>query len=440
MKTTIRLQLLLLMLISLLSLFVACGAQNEGKFADERYDTTAEAPTEESTEKAEPCLRINDTWRVVISSDSDEMVRKAADYLTAVFKDKTGIELMIVTDDSAPTSHEIVLGQTNRTHYTVEDGNYSFFQDEESLYIDSVNSVELYYYVLAVTEAWLSYDLGLTDSDEVILMQSSIPELNGLPAKRDAAIKVMSQNLRCNDDPDGNSVDARARRFKKMFEEYLPDLLGTQETTYKWNHYLERIAGDGYAMVGCSRDGRDATTGEWNTILYRKDRFELLDSDTTWLSYTPNDVSKVEGAICNRICTWALLKDRLTGETILFANTHLDHSNDTVRAEQMEILIDYLIERVGQYPLYLTGDFNCKVNSTPYEIATSCFLDSHKTAWNDISTVSNTFHGYKEGGKNEIDFIFHNEYTTPVQYEIISGDYDGFVSDHYGVIVEFIND
>ena len=60
------------------------------------------------------------------------------------------------------------------------------------------------------------------------------------------------------------------------------------------------------------------------------------------------EATKVEGALCLRICTWALLKDKLTGETVLFANTHLDHSNDEVRSAQMDILMDYLADRILQ--------------------------------------------------------------------------------------------
>jgi len=204
--------------------------------------------------------------------------------------------------------------------------------------------------------------------------------------------------------------------------------------------YLDRYTDLGeYGMVGCSREGRDATDGEWNTILYRKDRFELLDSDTTWLSYTPNEASAVEGSLCKRICTWALLKDKRTGETVLFANTHLDHGTDEVRSQQMTILMDYLADRIGQYPFYLTGDFNCYTNDPPYATVTERLQDSHKTTWTDLSTETRTYHAYKETGGGEIDFIFHNNHTTPIRYEIISKGYDGYVSDHYGVIAEFVN-
>ena len=105
----------------------------------------------------------------------------------------------------------------------------------------------------------------------------------------------------------------------------------------------------------------------------------------------------------------------------------------------MTILMDYLADRIGQYPFYLTGDFNCYVDSKAYVTAAERLQDSHKTAWTDLSTVQNTFHSYTEEGKSEIDFVFHNNHATPIRYEIVSKSYDGFVSDHYGVFVEFVN-
>ena len=89
--------------------------------------------------------------------------------------------------------------------------------------------------------------------------------------------------------------------------------------------------------------------------------------------------------------------------------------------------------------LYLTGDFNCDPGSPPYAAATERLLDARRTARIDLSTEKRTFHAYKETGGGEIDFIFHNNKTIPLKYEVISKDYDGFVSDHYGVIAEFIN-
>ena len=449
MKNVTRFLSLLLLLSLCLSLFAACDTSDGGDDVTlpatvPTTDVPTEAPTEAPAEAPEPALVVDSTYRIVISAEADETTRKAADALAASIKEKASLELSVVTDAEELAAHEIVLGHTNRAESTASESGYTLFQNGESLYVDAENSIDLYYAVQAVAEAWLTTDFGLAESGVITLPESRVAELNGLTTKRDTSIKILSQNVRCTDDPNGNSIAERAQRLQELILEYQPDLIGTQETTAGWNAKFKGMIKRGgignYELVGDSRNGKKAKDGEWNTILYNADRFELLDSDTTWLSDTPTEPTKVEGALCLRICTWALLKDKNTGEIILFANTHLDHSNDQVRSAQMDILMDYLADRIGEYPFYLTGDFNCEVNSIPYETVTARLQDSHKTAWEDLSTAVNTYHAYTVEGKSEIDFIFHNDRTTPVQYEIISKDYGGFVSDHYGVIAEFVND
>ena len=251
------------------------------------------------------------------------------------------------------------------------------------------------------------------------------------------SIRVLSQNLRSGDDPDGNSIRERQPRFAELVNTYEPDLIGTQETTFGWNVYLKRVFGEEYAFVGCSREGRDATDGEWNTILYRKDRFALVDSDTFWLTATPQTVSAVSGAKCKRICTWALLRELESGVTVLFCNTHLDHSNDTVRGTQAEYLIAGLQEFVGKYPIFLTGDFNAQNTSAPYQTIKKVFADAHQKAKKRNTKVSYTFHGYGKSQK-EIDFVFFDPaFAVPQEYCVVSDDFGGFVSDHYGILTDF---
>jgi len=164
-------------------------------------------------------------------------------------------------------------------------------------------------------------------------------------------ISVLSQNLRCCDDPDGNSVAERAPRFEKLMRQYAPDLVGTQETSPKWYEQLCATYADEYGLCGCSRDGKDALTGERGTILYRKDRFEMLDGGDFWLSNTPDEHSRIEGSYCYRICTWAILRDRKTGREFCFANTHLDHKLEEVRTAQAEMLLQHLCTRASNRPI-----------------------------------------------------------------------------------------
>ena len=255
-------------------------------------------------------------------------------------------------------------------------------------------------------------------------------------AEEPAKIRVLTQNLRSGNDSGGNSIRERQPRFRELMAEYTPDLVGTQETTWDWLLYLKRTFGEEYSVLGCSREGKDATSGEWNAILYKADRFELLDSDTFWLTSTPEKVSAVNGSKCKRICTWALLKDTETGATLVFCNTHLDHSNNDIRNQQAQYLISGLQEYIGKYPVILTGDFNASNSTTPYKTITSTLKDSHWAA-KKKSSGGCTFHNYG-ASSSEIDFVFFDDaFLTAEQYYVVKDDFGGYVSDHYGVWTDF---
>ena len=408
-------------------------------------EPTTEPATEPATEPETEAPFVGQTFDattcIVIPADADEITRNAAAMVAETIAEVAGMTLTVASESGNAPALILEIGSFDT------DRSYSFSMDGQTLRLKASDSTTLYFAAEAVLKTWLTPDFGLRTEGVLSLADNRVAELNGLTTRQDTSIRVLSQNVRNADDPNGNSVSERSTRFRKMFIEYRPDLVGTQETSPTWNTYFQSTSryvnhytdlGE-YGMVGGFLSYENTDNGQSNTILYSKNRFELIDSDSVWLSDTPNEVSSVEGSLNLRTLTWALLKDKLTGETIIFANTHLDHGTDEVRSQQMTILMDYLADRIGQYPFYLTGDFNCYVGSEAYVTAAEHLQDSHKTAWIDLSTVSNTFHSYTEEGKSEIDFVFHNDRTTPVRYEIISKSYGGFVSDHYGVIVEFVN-
>ena len=253
-----------------------------------------------------------------------------------------------------------------------------------------------------------------------------------------ATVKVMSQNIRYADDGEGKMISDRAPRFKQLVEMYKPDVIGTQETTSTWNRYYRKYFGNEYGMVGCSREGRDSNGGEFGTILYRSDRFELLDSDDFWLTETPKEVSRVQGSACNRICTWALLKDKISGKSFVMANTHLDYIGEQVQIKQLGFLLDGLSKLISKYPVFLTGDFNAGTRSGVYSNVTQRLLDSRVTAVENRSTVSHTADGYGTCSTDIIDYCFHDTKSTALWYKILSEQFGGYISDHFGVISEFV--
>lgn len=299
--------------------------------------------------------------------------------------------------------------------------------------IRAEDSLTLFLACKAVSEHWVTEEYGLVSEGELKISKKICKRLSDLSVGAGDMLSVMSQNVRCANDGIGKNVFDRKTRLKQLVADYSPDLLGTQEVTKEWVDIFEEYFGNTYGMVGHSRDGETATSGEWNMILYKKERFDLVESGTFWLTDTPDTLSKTEDALCYRICTWAILKDKVADVEILFCNTHLDHSNDAVRGEQATHLMKFIKQYEGQYPIFLTGDFNTTPGKAPYNTVTTMLADTHKKAAN-ASEVSGTFHGYLKP-QNEIDFcFFDDEKADALVYRIQSDDYKGFVSDHYGVI------
>ena len=183
--------------------------------------------------------------------------------------------------------------------------------------------------------------------------------------------KIMSFNVQVES---GSKVraDIRADMLRDLIDQYRPDSIGLQEVTPLWDGMMKSfVFNDSYACVGEQRaPGQEAVL-----IYYRTDKYELVDSGTFWLSNTP-DVpgSKFEASQYIRICTWAHLRDRVTGNEYVHINTHLDNlggsDGRSLRKQQFTVILRFM-QHFGDIPKIVTGDFNqAAVNSegTQYSV------------------------------------------------------------------------
>lgn len=188
------------------------------------------------------------------------------------------------------------------------------------------------------------------------------------------------------------------------------DIVGMQEVLHSQMEDLKERLPE-YEAVGVGRDD-GKQKGEYSPLFFKKDRFEVLDSNTFWLSQYPDSVGFVgwDGACC-RIATWAKLKDKATGKVLMAVNTHFDHVGVEARKNGALLIIEKIKEIVGDQPAVLTGDFNVTDESEAYATIVSnefVLKDAHKIA-KKVEGVNHTFHGF---GKipaakcNKIDFIF----------------------------------
>ncbi|WP_371414611.1 endonuclease/exonuclease/phosphatase family protein [Flavobacterium sp. 140616W15] len=123
-------------------------------------------------------------------------------------------------------------------------------------------------------------------------------------------LKIMTYNIRLDVASDGeNAWPNRKDFFTSQIQFYAPDVFGVQEAMPNQVNDIA-TALPSYNHVGIAREGDGK--GESSSIFYKKDRFLVQQSNTFWLSQTPDVISKGWDAAYNRVCTYALFKDLKT--------------------------------------------------------------------------------------------------------------------------------
>jgi endonuclease/exonuclease/phosphatase family metal-dependent hydrolase len=259
-------------------------------------------------------------------------------------------------------------------------------------------------------------------------------------------LKVMTFNIRLNVASD--SLNAWPYRKDKLASQVLfhkAELLGVQEALHGQMMDLgERLPQ--FKFVGVGReDGK--TKGEYSAIFYDTTRLQVLQSNTFWLSLTPEEPgSKSWDAAITRIVTWAKFKDRKTKKIFYAFNTHFDHMGKVARKESALLLLQKVKAIAGTTPAVITGDFNAKPTDEPIQVVTDKNNPIHLLDSKDMSATphygpSGTFNGFrsKETDDQPIDYIFLKGKWKVLSHATISQTWEGrFASDHFSVLAELV--
>lgn len=256
-------------------------------------------------------------------------------------------------------------------------------------------------------------------------------------------LNIMSFNIRMDTPSDSlNSWSYRKDVAAKVIRQNNIDLFGTQEVlAHQLKDLKERLPE--YTSVGVGReDGKEA--GEYSAIFYKTDRFEALKSGTFWLSETPEVAgSKGWDGACERVATWAVLKEKESGKKLFFINTHLDHVGKVARQEGVTLMMERAKEYGKGLPVIITGDFNANPDSPviAHVLESGEFYDSYQLSATPKGATG-TFHGYGRipvERRNRIDYVFITEPLKVTSYEALPEKLDGtFVSDHVPVVVSVV--
>jgi len=262
--------------------------------------------------------------------------------------------------------------------------------------------------------------------------------VGGVFAQKDT-VTVISFNIRYNNPGDGDNIwDNRKASVINMAKMERPDFLCVQEAYFVQLDYLDKNLPE-YKYIGVGRDdGRQG--GEHMAILYRADRYEVLDHGDFWLSETPDICSRGWDAACHRIVTWGYFKDRKTGKTLYCFNTHLDHVGETARCESLK-LIPMRIKSIAtdkKAPVFLTGDFNSTTDNVIFKPLKKLMKEAREDA--PVTDHRGTFNGWGNAPNNiVIDQIFYRN-ATPLLYQTLDSDQYGrwLISDHYPIKSIFV--
>lgn len=252
--------------------------------------------------------------------------------------------------------------------------------------------------------------------------------------QKPATINVMSYNVRYGDAKDGtNEWYYRLEANIKMFEDQKPDVVGMQEALdYQMAFFKEFL--DGYKGVGVGREN-GKKKGEHMGVFYNTKTVKLIKWGTFWLSETPDKPSKGWDAVCYRTATWALFKDKASGNKFFFVDTHLDHRGVVAQEEGLKLIVSR-IESINpeNLPMILVGDLNVLPDNKILEPLSGVMKSAR-----DVAMKTDTGATYNAWGKADqakpIDYIYFKGFASCPVFEVVRKPYDNrkFISDHYPV-------
>ena len=247
----------------------------------------------------------------------------------------------------------------------------------------------------------------------VSFMVACLATVQLFAAPKGDELNVMSYNIRMDTENDKeNAWPYRKDLAGSMVRFHEVDIFGAQEVLHhQLMDLLERLPGYDYVGVG-REDGK--TKGEYAPIIYRKDRFTVEKHGDFWLAEDINAVGKKGwDAACERVATWAILKDKQSGKRFFFLNTHLDHIGKVARHEGAKLVLSQSAKYAEGLPIIVTGDFNATPDDDPIQVLTNASDANHLTHTRDLATLKYgpewTFHNYGRipfEKRQWIDYIF----------------------------------
>lgn len=242
-------------------------------------------------------------------------------------------------------------------------------------------------------------------------------------------LTILSFNIRCANDPEGHSIPERAPRVAEILKTQHPDIIGLQEYHRRWDASWPVLEDPRYEAWKIDRGD-----GEGLVLMWKKDRFRLLQKGFFWFGDDPRKptTDRDEKYHKPRICGWLLLQEAKTGKEFLYMNVHYGFG-DEGQVENARQILSHAVS-MGSYPVIVAGDFNLQPGTPGYQAMAENFTDANK-ATADLQI--NTYHGYDKHPARLLDYCFVNDAVKAKDYCVLTQTFEGkYPSDHYPIAIE----
>lgn len=236
-------------------------------------------------------------------------------------------------------------------------------------------------------------------------------------------MKIMTFNIRNDGIIPFSKWKIRLEGFVNLIKQEKPDIIGTQEMTYKAKKYLETLIKDEYIFYGKSRKRTNTTYDEYNCILVKKN-IKVLNTYTYSLSETPlTPKTKFKGDPFPRIITFIETDD------FYIYNTHLTAKISKNKLLQLNCITN-LLKR--NKPIIIMGDFNLGIKKLESFTNKNNLINTTKDIGKTYSTKKELFH---------LDHILISKelkYKNTMKYNYKYKN--KYISDHYPIMTEIRKD
>ena len=231
------------------------------------------------------------------------------------------------------------------------------------------------------------------------------------------------------------SAKKRVGALVRIYRETLPDIIGGQEVSVLMADLLKEN------LLDC---GMDYTFiwGRFTPIMYRADKFELLDSH--FESY-PEKIEGFEGSfndVRSKSMNIAVFREKQSSFTFVFATTHLwwkktdekfigtssyQAHSDEARTYQMGLLIKKINEFKAKYncPAIVVGDLNTGYNSEAVQLLLkNGYKHAHDVATEYAEESVGLHYCYPAGYET---YYYDRPFETAIDHIIVSDDAKDYV-------------